>query len=63
VSNMKADREAEAAMLASGIPPTHHCGMCGHKGFEHDIVGCLRCGWDEMIRIEQASAERAGGGK
>jgi hypothetical protein len=52
MTSKRADREAEAAMLASGIPATHKCSMCGHEGFEHDIVGCLRCGWDEMRRIE-----------
>lgn len=46
------EREAEAALLRSGVKPTHRCGMCGHEGFEDGVVGCLRCGWDEMQRIE-----------
>lgn len=50
------DRAAEQAMLDSGIPPTHRCDMCGHEGFEHDIVGCLRCGWDEMRPIRARAA-------
>jgi ribosomal protein L37E len=51
------DRATEAAMLAAGIPPTHVCTLCGHVGFEHDLIGCLRCGFDEMRRLAGANAD------
>jgi hypothetical protein len=49
---------AAAELLArSGVPPTHVCTMCGYRGHEDWVVGCLRCGWDEMVEIEREPPE------
>jgi ribosomal protein L37E len=50
-------------MLAAGVPPTHWCEMCGHHGFEDPAIGCLRCGWDEMRRIDEPDTTQPGSGQ
>lgn len=41
--------------IASTEPPeqpTHRCTMCGSVGTPDDVVGCKRCGFDEMTPID-----------
>jgi hypothetical protein len=57
------EKLTEEAMLAAGVPPTHWCEMCGHHGFEDPAIGCLRCGWDEMRRIDEPDTTQPGSGQ
>lgn len=53
----KPEAVAEKSQLGSGVRPTHQCDMCGHVGFEDPVVGCLRCGWDEMRPLASTREE------
>lgn len=37
---------------------THRCEMCGATGIPDPVVGCTRCGWDEMQPISDEERER-----
>lgn len=39
--------------------PTHRCGICGTVGVPDPVVGCTRCGWDEMQPLESGDIVRA----
>lgn len=54
---------AQPSAQPSDTPvPTHKCGTCGFLGVEDEVIGCTRCGFDDMSpiaapQVAQPSAE------
>lgn len=38
-----------------GAEATHRCDMCGTVGIPDPVVGCTRCGWDEMRPLSESA--------